>query len=1526
MFDERAAATARRWQTTRNGRPPDRRKRRIWPVFVLGWTSCLTAPASTLLAQGAGPSPRLAVFQFEDRSEDDAHLWLRGGLQDLFTQEVAAAGRAQVVGTSETGPVLAEQDLARTGVIATPTPTDGYRLARPDVLLKGQYRVEGQRIRIDATLSDASSDVTLSQAIVEGDVADSCRLAGDLTTQLMANWGQPLDAGALAGLRALACPSFDLLMWLHEGLLYLETDDLPEAWYCFRRASEAEPQTWEPRSWLVYVLRRMGQFAEAEHELRQALPVVVAEEHDRQARWIPGQMRPGDNLYPQLYVGYAKSLADFVASQGTVAPEGPTVLNPAYCLLLAGMPFSQDKRFGDLDFNAATAAQMKLALEWTEHSFLASVHKSWLDRGLQQGDLEAAIGRWKAWQDHAAPVVAALRDRSLTSEDKQRYLQFYWGWYDEHHRMDAWELDRVRRVTQASQGLVLDLALQRGLDPLAKSFEQLKLPVFRLSAGTADLALPLGRSLLLAPEGRGIVSLTGSDLVGDPLHRPVDFEFAPLPPAQHAPPLRVSEDVSYHASLLQPALTVDVNQRAGQETVSESRVVVECMPLASAGRLAIRVGHAANRIQIGQHDVVATEGTSGSAQAPLLLVPATYDVRVVHGGVPALRVRIVKGRTTWLDIPRLLEDARPPDQSAREKAHAPTSRPGPAKQSPRAEAVADLGPSRHGPAKALSSGMFYSLQKVGKDFILAVSQDLVNWSDDLVLNTRVPIDGSLNDVQLFQDNAGRFVLTWYGSGGAGPRGMNRLWVATSVDLENWTSLTDMPGSAPYRLVQMGNGTFVLLYSGGWVTASTDLLQWSPPRHLCRHLFGQACPWDGEAGDGSVVSDVHLVLDERGVLHAFVCDAHTVYHPDQETGSLTEGFRHFFVAHFTSPDGQTWSDLQYLYSEKARDRDGPYSMSLLQGFAVARAAHGGLIGGLIVAEGGSRGGLVRTCPQAEGPWLLAYRDGRWFTTPERLGRFDRPLGELIYGPERNETRTSTRGGISRITDSLLATLTEPFALPSAKLEQYTWVEPAQDTGSTVMLAEPGPEDFVPLWPAIRAALIYYLNGHDGVVLKAQLDQPGVPPTLAGVRSNSYYASHDFVIFPALEQRGAAATLRATIVAPRTGQMVAPVVDEGAYQDLPARLGRFARSIRNAIGISPAPDAEPRLSARLFRDLPSMQFFVQVAQMLERADRWRIADSWYAHDPECPFVWDLVADEGRYSGQRSVPQETVQRDEELRRKAADLGYVPPYNMFTMRTSSMEYSSLPGVAQEPTDAQMLQALQRCPHAMDVRTFLVVTTGLAGQWDTADSLLRPAEQAEPDEWQWKKLRGLLLGWQGRYADAAAYWRACPRSAPNGRPNYVTIYHDVNRFQFWEDTWVPVEAMRGYDLVRAGQYAEAADVLDREARTYGIDHWAAGERGAARLTCAALYALCQAGQPQRAIDLYGDYAKKHEVRPEEKYHLARAYYLLGNRLKARRLLHEAEALAEEVYNWPKGQFIPEPIEIDRFRRELQHHRSVFGL
>jgi len=1486
-----------------------------------------------VVAAAEAPPARLAVLAFEDRSEDDAYLWLSRALRDLFAQEMHATEQLQIVATAEAREVMGEQDLALTGIPGTLTRPPEGQLVKADVILRGHYQVEDDLLRVEATISDAQSETPLARVMEEGTVGSAAHIASSLTLQLLAAWGRPLSQDDVQRFRGIPRPPFDLFLWFGEGHLYLQAGDLPEAWYCLRRAADIAQDRWPPRYLLVRALVQMRRYDQAEQELREALTACLAESRAEYEEWkrfrVPGAAGPALSSYRE----YAELLAGCIKGGGRWDRRGLARLRPGRCFALAGMSLPDGFTPWDVGFANATDQQLKAVAQITEHSFLAEVNQWWLDRALQRDDLPAGIKHWRGCQRHAESALAAI-DPTVFSDDRRRpYL-------DPRHRIVGfrrplavpWQPGDVTQVLRSYEQRLVALARRRGVTRLEGCFRELGLPIVHVRSRRQGVELGPGLTLLLAPKGYGIESVTGPGLTCDPLAKPARFVFQPLLSVTHAPVSALRKDRSYRAAVLQEALVVEVTPIGTTGGAGAAQTVtVGCVDFDSAGTLHVRSGRQTLRIRGGQHEVTFSGSDGRGPSTALSLVPGRYDVEIYGLAAASFSVASTPRSDTWLDVPELTRRVR----------HATASRPTYAaplslrrlREGSLAglERIVDVDDARRPAPVALRCGVFISVRKDADRFLLSVTRDLVHWSDESDLTAQLPLTGQREDVHLFEDRAGRFVLSWFDPGRQGVG--RRLRIAWSTDLRRWTQMEDAPGFPPYQIAQAQSGVFVLVYHGGWVSQSDDLLTWSSPRHVCNDLFAPSAPFKGDDYDGDSRDGIWLFDVEDGLLHAFVANAYDVLHPDPSSGSVLEPFRHFFVAHLTSRDGRIWSEPECLYSEKARRTPKDRRYGLLEHFAVERVSNDGFIGALRTARTTDPTKLQRSCPQAAGAWVIARRNGKWFTTAEHPSRFGKLPEHFLYVPDRDETWVIDGGAVYRVAPDTLAAFTEPFRLPPASLDQFRWVEPDRVAASSVMLMPSRlPVGLASIRLPVWATLVHYLNAPDATVLKMAAPDVVVEPSLGAIEVNEYYANHDFVVFPEIIRDNDQVVIRANIIAPKSGRRLKPVRVCDVADNLPAAMTEYGLKLLEAIGVSQDGTKQIRGESPLFRDLGSMQLYAQIAKLRGTApriqvERRRLMEQWYEHDPACPFLWRIrTASWFRSSSESPSTEKQSERDEPFRQEAEAFTFVPPYNAFMFR-GDRRRPRIPGVPSEPTPTQMMDALRRCSSARDVRTFLVVKMGIAGQWLTAESLLRPIERLEPDVWQWKKLRGLLLGWQGRFAEAAEHWAQCARTSPDGHVDYVTLYGtDPHGSRRWIKQWIPIAAMLGYDLVRSGQWAEGADVLERSLRELVNGKWPEAQRTRTLLVCAAMYALCHCEQPQRALELYEHCRTAIKDWDEVKYHLARVHLLLGKRARARRLLHEAESLASDLGVPLEGAFVPTPYELDCFRRELQHHRSVFGL
>ncbi len=157
-----------------------------WGVVVTAYMVSRSAAASSLVAT------RLAVLPFAVRGDPDFN-YLGEGIVDLLARDLDGVGDLRTV---DPGTVLSALGAAE-GRSGNP---DRYRAVARRVgaglYLLGSVHAVGGRLRIQASLHDASADVNsaaLSQSGVEGDAGDVLALVDQLAARLM------VDRGAAPG-------------------------------------------------------------------------------------------------------------------------------------------------------------------------------------------------------------------------------------------------------------------------------------------------------------------------------------------------------------------------------------------------------------------------------------------------------------------------------------------------------------------------------------------------------------------------------------------------------------------------------------------------------------------------------------------------------------------------------------------------------------------------------------------------------------------------------------------------------------------------------------------------------------------------------------------------------------------------------------------------------------------------------------------------------------------------------------------------------------------------------------------------------------------------------------------------------------------------------------------------------------------------------------------------------------------------------------------------------------------------------
>ncbi len=180
----------------------------------------------------------IGVLPFAYRGDNEEYASLGRGLAEVLAIDLASVESLTVVERARLQALLAEFDLARTGVLNASTAPRAGRLLRADRLVGGEVDVQGDALRIESALWEGSlRDVETT----EGDVADLFRVQKTITLNVLAALGVAVPQAERA--RLLLAPTTDLLAFLlySRGLLLEDDGDFAGAARLYAQAVQRDP-------------------------------------------------------------------------------------------------------------------------------------------------------------------------------------------------------------------------------------------------------------------------------------------------------------------------------------------------------------------------------------------------------------------------------------------------------------------------------------------------------------------------------------------------------------------------------------------------------------------------------------------------------------------------------------------------------------------------------------------------------------------------------------------------------------------------------------------------------------------------------------------------------------------------------------------------------------------------------------------------------------------------------------------------------------------------------------------------------------------------------------------------------------------------------------------------------------------------------------------------------------------------------------------------------------------------------------
>jgi TolB-like protein len=216
----------------------------------------VAAGAVTAQQAQAGAERTLSVLYFDNVSKNQDYEWLRVGLSDMLSSDIASSGAVTVVERENLAKVLAEQELQLSGVTDESDAVRVGEILAAQRLVYGSYIVSGGSLRIEARLVDAQSAAVLGAVSAEGAGSSALELERQIATGLLAKLGvRQLSAPSSGGTSAPEAAAA-----YYRGLAALDAGAYADAQKGFLEASALDPAYSKPQTGLEEAYRFLKDF------------------------------------------------------------------------------------------------------------------------------------------------------------------------------------------------------------------------------------------------------------------------------------------------------------------------------------------------------------------------------------------------------------------------------------------------------------------------------------------------------------------------------------------------------------------------------------------------------------------------------------------------------------------------------------------------------------------------------------------------------------------------------------------------------------------------------------------------------------------------------------------------------------------------------------------------------------------------------------------------------------------------------------------------------------------------------------------------------------------------------------------------------------------------------------------------------------------------------------------------------------------------------------------------------------------
>jgi tetratricopeptide (TPR) repeat protein len=315
---------------------------RGWLLPAAAFTALVLAVVVLLALRGGGPGggagdgrSSLAVFYFDNLTDDTQLDWLQTGLTDMLVTNLSQSPNLRVLSTSRLYQLLDELGQRHDPAISADVVGEVARRADVATALVGSFVRAGSQIRIQAQLQDPTSGEVLASERVEGDVEEGLfALVDELTGRIRDRLElRAMAEGSQQRLADVTTSSVDAYRYFTQGMNHHERLEEREARAMLEKAVAADPGFAMAHAKLSVVHANMGDMPKAREFAARAL--------ERSDRLPPGERYYIEGRYYSLDPAtFNKAVAAYQAAVDAV-PDLTAARNNLALLLL------QSRRYGE---------------------------------------------------------------------------------------------------------------------------------------------------------------------------------------------------------------------------------------------------------------------------------------------------------------------------------------------------------------------------------------------------------------------------------------------------------------------------------------------------------------------------------------------------------------------------------------------------------------------------------------------------------------------------------------------------------------------------------------------------------------------------------------------------------------------------------------------------------------------------------------------------------------------------------------------------------------------------------------------------------------------------------------------------------------------------------------------------------------------------------------------------------------------------------------------------------------------------